>query len=119
MVYEFVYDLCPEYQEKISQCLVLHSKDDDFNVALYSKLLCDNIRPTILNNFCVEKKNFFSSIPMTGRKLLIKTPRTSPWINSYECVMEQKSILEKRLQLNLEDIERRTADYAESILINY
>jgi len=115
MVYEFVYDLCPEYQEKISQCLVLHSKDDDFNVALYSKLLCDNIRPTILGNFCVEKKDFFSSIPMTGRKLLIKTPRTSPWINSYECVMEQKSILEKRLQLDLEDIERRTADYAESI----
>lgn len=59
MVYEFVYELCLEHREKIYGYLVIHSKDDDFNVALYSKLLCENINPNYSKEYCVEKKTTF------------------------------------------------------------
>ena len=61
MVYEFVYESCPDHREKIYGYLVIHSKDDDFNVALYSKLLCENINPKYSEEYCVEKKDYFSS----------------------------------------------------------
>lgn len=118
MIYEFVYNRCPEYHEKIYEYLLIHSKDEDFNVALYSKLLCENINPEYANGYGVEKKRFFSSIPKKGNKLLIKTPRNSSCINGYECVLEQKKLLEERLQKDLIDIERRTAEYSECISIS-
>ncbi|MCW6658934.1 hypothetical protein NHG25_00385 [Aerococcaceae bacterium NML191292] len=119
MVYEFVYELCPEHREKIYEYLVLHSKDDDFNSALYSKLLCENINPEYSEVYCVEKKDYFSSIPTNGQKLFIKTNRNSSWINGYECVLEQKSLIEERLYIDLMDIERRTADYSENIAVPF
>ena len=115
MVFEFVYSLCPEHREKIYECLVIHSTDDDFNAALYSKLLCENINPKFSEGYFIQKKDYFPLIPANGQKLLIKTPRNSSWINGYECVLEQMSLLEERLQLDVEDIERRTADYSEII----
>ena len=117
MVYEFVYELCPEHREKIYEYLVLHSKDDDFNSALYSKLLCENINPEYSEVYCVEKKDYFSSIPTNGQKLFIKTNRNSSWINGYECMLEQKSLIEEHLYIDLTDIERRTADYLENIAV--
>ena len=117
MVYEFVFELCPEHRAKIYEYLVLHSKDDDFNVALYSKLLCENINPEYSEAYCIEKKDYFSSIPTNSQKLLIKTPRNNPWINGYECVLEQKSLIEKRFYIDLIDVERRTADYSENISV--
>lgn len=64
-----------------------------------------------------RKKDYFSSIPTNGQKLLIKTPRNNPWINGYECVLEQKSLIEKRFYIDLMDVERRTADYSENISV--
>ena len=111
MVYEFVYSLCPEHQKKIYVCLVKHSTDDDFNVALYSKLLCENANPEFEKQYSIEKKSYFSLIPSVGQKRLIKTQKSGPWINGTECVLEQLSLLENRIHFRLEDIERRTADY--------
>ncbi|MDU5149825.1 MAG: hypothetical protein E6215_06075 [Anaerococcus prevotii] len=115
MVYEFVYELCPEHREKIYGYLVIHSKDDDFNVALYSKLLCENINPNYSKEYCVEKKDYFSYIPNNGKKLLIRTPRNSHWINGSDCVLEQISLMEERLLINFTDLERRTADYFDNV----
>jgi hypothetical protein len=111
MVYEFVYSLCPEHQKKIYACLVNHSTDDDFNAALYSKLLCENANPEFDKQYSIEKKTYFSLIPSVGQKRLIKTQKKGPWINGTECVLEQLSLLENRIHFELEDIERRTADY--------
>lgn len=119
MVYEFVYELCPEHREKIYGYLVLHSKDDDFNVALYSKLLCENINPEYSEVYCVEKKDYFSSIPTNSQKLLIKTPRNSHWINGCECVLEQKTLMEERLYIDFTDIEKRTADYFDNVEVQH
>ncbi|MCR8969792.1 hypothetical protein [Facklamia sp. 7083-14-GEN3] len=115
MVYEFIYELCPEYREMIYEFLVLHSKDDDFNAAIYAKLLCENINPEYSLDYCVEKKDYFSSIPLNGEQTLIHTLRNGPYINGNECVLEQKSLIEERLCIDLMDVERRTADYSEKI----
>ena len=115
MVYEFVYESCPDHREKIYGYLVIHSKDDDFNVALYSKLLCENINPKYSEEYCVEKKDYFSSIPKNGNKLLIRTPRNSYWINGSECVLEQIALMEERLLIDFTDLERRTADYFDNV----
>lgn len=115
MVYEFVYETCHGHREKIYRYLVLHSRDDDFNVALYSKILCDNINPDYSKTYSVEKKDYFSSIPTNGKKLLIKTSRNSHWINGRECVLEQLVLMQERLYEDFTDIERRTADYFHNV----
>ena len=115
MIYELVYMMCPDSRAEIYNCLVKHSKDDDFNVALYASILCENIDCKFEKNFSIEEKEFFADIPEYSQKRLIKTKRTTPWITGYDCVMEQIERLEKRLNCGLEDLERRTASYSNSI----
>lgn len=115
MIYEFIYMMCQDDQESIYKCLVMHSKDDDFNAALYSKLLCESINSDYPLVFSIPEKGYFSDIPKYGYKRFILIPRNNSCINGSECVLEQKKYLEQRLQLNLDDIERRTADYSERI----
>lgn len=116
MVYELVLELCPEHQETIYKYLVRHSIDDDFNAALYSKMLCENINPEFTNEYSVDKKSFFDLIPSTGKNLLIEKPKDSPYINGNKYVLEQNSYLTHRLNTNLEDIERRTSDFSKNII---
>ncbi len=115
MIYELVYMMCPNSRADIYDCLAKHSKDDDFNVALYAKLLCENIDCKYKFNFSVEEKDFFADVPKYSQKRLIKTKRNTPWINGYDCVMEQIERLEKRLNCCLDDLEKRTALYSNSI----
>ncbi|MCR5628944.1 hypothetical protein, partial [Eubacterium sp.] len=114
MIYELVYMMCPDSRGEIYNCLVKHSKDDDFNVALYASILCENIDCKYKNNFSIEEKDFFADIPEYSQKRLIKTKRTTPWITGYDCVMEQIERLEKRLNCDLDDLEKRTASYSNS-----
>jgi hypothetical protein len=115
MAYELVYTLYPEYQDKIFSFLERHSTDEDFNVALYSKMLCENFEHEFNVRYSVEKKEYFPLIPQNSDKQILITQRNSQWINGRECVLEQISLLENRLQIDLSDIERRTKEYSDHI----
>jgi hypothetical protein len=112
MVYEFIYRMCPETRTTIFEYLKVHSKDNDFNVAVYSKILCENIDGSFSELYDVEYKDFFEDIPVLGSKGLIKTSQKKPWVNGSDYVVGRIEKLQKYLMMDLKDIERRTADYS-------
>ena len=111
MLYELCYAICPEVRDKLDSILLLHSHDDDFNVALYAKILHDTLYSSNEKEFVIAEKEYFNRIPEYGIKRFIKTKKFSPWINGYTCVLEQIELLEKRLEEKLDDLEYRTAEY--------
>lgn len=62
-----------------------------------------------------NSKSYFDEIPNRGHKLFIKKNRPSPWINGYDCVMEQIELLSERLEVDGEHLEKRVADYCDKI----
>lgn len=62
-----------------------------------------------------SSKSYFDEIPNRGHKLFIKKNRPSPWINGYDCVMEQIELLSERLEVDGEHLEKRVADYCDKI----
>jgi len=114
MIYELVYCISPDSRALIGQLLMKHANDEDFNVALYSIMLCEEF--DLKFDFpSLDNKSFLSDIPKNGLKLLLKTPRRNPWINGYESVLLRKELLEKQLNIDLSDIEKRTAEYSDTI----
>ncbi len=111
MTYELLWYFDIHSHETLGQILRKHASDKDFNVALYSNLLLETFGIIDQKKYIKKAQDFFSDIPLYSTKKLIKTVRKNLWINGYECVMEQKERLEKRLKMNLIDVETRTAGY--------
>lgn len=116
MLYELLWYFDKDSRPVLYEIIQKHCKDDDFNVALYSNIILETLWPEQFQKYLMENKSFFSAIPTYGIKKLIKTTRHNPWINGYECVMEMKERIEDCLEINLDDVERRTADYADRLL---
>ncbi len=115
MLYELLWHFDEGSRELLWVMIQKHCKDDDFNVALYSNIMLETLWPDQFQKYLMENKNFFREIPEYGMRKLIKTTRDTPWIHGSECVMEMKERMETSLGVNLDDIERRTADYAERL----
>lgn len=115
MLYELLWHFDKDSRPLLYGIIQKHCKDDDFNVALYSNIMLETLWPKQFQRYLMEDKSFFSAIPTFGMKKLIKTTRDSPWINGYERVIEMIERLENCLGINLNDVERRTADYAERL----
>lgn len=115
MVYELLWYFDENSRLLLYEIIQKHCKDDDFNVALYANVMLETLWPDQFKGYLMDNKKFFASIPQYGSKKLIKTTRNTPWINGYDCVMEMKTRIEKRLELNLDDVEMRTADYADRL----
>lgn len=115
MLYELLWHFDKNRRSLLYEIIQKHCKDDDFNVALYSNIMLETLWPEQFHGYLIEEKSFFSEIPIYGIKRMIKTKRDGSWINGYDCVMEMKERIEKCLEINLDDVERRTADYAEHI----
>lgn len=92
-----------------------HCEDEDFNVSLYSNLLLENYSSDDSFKYIRNSKSYFDEIPNRGHKLFIKKNRPSPWINGYDCVMEQIELLSERLEVDGEHLEKRVADYCDKI----
>lgn len=88
---------------------------EDFNVSLYSNLLLENYSSDDSFKYIRNSKSYFDEIPNRGHKLFIKKNRPSPWINGYDCVMEQIELLSERLEVDGEHLEKRVADYCDKI----
>lgn len=116
MLYELLWYFDEGSRPLLCEIIQKHCKDDDFNVALYSNIMLETLWSNQFQEYLMEYKNFFAAIPAYGIKKLIKTKRDTPWINGYDCVMEMKERIENCLEINLDDVERRTADYAEQLL---
>ncbi|MEE0202435.1 MAG: hypothetical protein U0I51_18090 [Muricomes sp.] len=115
MIYELLWCFDENSRSVLYEIVQKHCNDDDFNVALYSNIMLETLWPRQFQKYLREDKKFFSIIPECGIKKLIKTTRDTPWINGYDCVIEMKERIEKSLEINLDDVERRTADYAEQL----
>ena len=115
MIYELLWNFDVNSRSALYGIVQKHCKDDDFNVALYSNILLESLWPDHFKKYLKENKDFFKTIPEYGTKKLIKTIRNSPWINGYHCVIEMKEEIERRLGMDLDDVERRTADYSEKL----
>lgn len=115
MLYELLWYFDKDSRDILYEIIQKHCKDDDFNVALYSNIMLETLFPEKFQKYLIEDKGFFSEIPLYGVRKLIKTPRNTSWINGYDCVMEMKERIEKCLQVNLNDVEKRTANYMEQI----
>lgn len=115
MIYELLWCFDENSRSVLYEIVQKHCNDDDFNVALYSNIMLETLWPKQFRKYLREDKKFFSIIPEYGIKRLIKTTRDTTWINGYDCVMEMKERIEKSLEINLDDVERRTADYVEQL----
>ncbi len=115
MVYEYVYWVNTSSRKDILEHIKSHSRDDDFNVALYAKLLSETIDYSFAQDFQIEKKSFFGQIPRIGVRRLIKRETATPWITGYDYVIKQIERLSNNLSMDLSDIERRTADYSDNV----
>ena len=102
----FITDTQEEYE-----FIKKHCEDEDFNVSLYSNLLLENYSSDDSFKYIRNSKSYFDEIPNRGHKLFIKKNRPSPWINGYDCVMEQIELLSERLEVDGEHLEKRVADY--------
>ena len=111
MLYELCFSLVPDVRNELENILSLHSHDDDFNVALYAKILHDIFYPDNRERFVIDEKDYFQEIPAYGTKRLIKIDEKTQWITGGKCVLEQIALLENRLLQNLDDLEYRTAEY--------
>ena len=115
MMYELLWYFDKETRSMLYKVVQKHCKDEDFNVALYSNIMLETLFPNHFQKYLMENKSFFSEIPVYGTKRLIKTPRNTSCINGYDCVMEMKERIEKCLEIDLDDVEKRTADYTECL----
>lgn len=115
MLYELLWYFDEESRPLLYEIIQKHCKDDDFNVALYANIMLETLWPDRFQEYFMEDKKFFMEIPEDGIRKLIKTQKDTPWINGYDCVMEMKERIENCLEINLDDVERRTADYVERL----
>lgn len=112
MIYELLWYFDENSRPLLYEIVQKHCIDDDFNVALYSNIMLETLWPNQFRKYLREDKKFFAEIPEYGIKKLIRTIKNTPWLNGYEYVIKMKERLENRLEMDLDDIERKTADYA-------
>lgn len=115
MIYELLWDYREDFHDNMLTILKKHCEDEDFNVSLYSNLLLENYSSDDSFKYIRNSKSYFDEIPNRGHKLFIKKNRPSPWINGYDCVMEQIELLSERLEVDGEHLEKRVADYCDKI----
>lgn len=115
MLYELFISLYPSLKNKLESLIFKHIHDDDFNVALYSKILYESFYSTNGNKLRIEKKDYFDQIPLLGSKYFIKTLDKSPWLSSTQYILKTINELETFLDDDLSDLETRTNAYNESI----
>lgn len=102
-------------QNKLESLIIKHFHDDDFNVALYSKILYESFYSANGNKLRIEKKDYFDQIPLLGSKYFIKALDKSPWLSSTQYILKTINELETFLVDDLSDLETRTNAYNESI----
>ena len=112
---ELLWDYREDFHDNMLTILKKHCEDEDFNVSLYSNLLLENYSSDDSFKYIRNSKSYFDEIPNRGHKLFIKKNRPSPWINGYDCVMEQIELLSERLEVDGEHLEKRVADYCDKI----
>lgn len=95
------------YATDLTEAKSVIANSNDISKRLHG--ICDYFRG-IRNS-----KSYFDEIPNRGHKLFIKKNRPSPWINGYDCVMEQIELLSERLEVDGEHLEKRVADYCDKI----
>lgn len=115
MLYELLWHEDVKSKPILQKIIALHRADEDFNVALYANLLFENMCPELFSGYIKKTQQYFGDIPAYGLKRLIKTKRNTTWINGSDCVMEMKELIENKLNVNLDDVEKRTADYSHTI----
>lgn len=115
MVYELCFALCPKARQALTEIISSHLQDDDFNVALYARILLSVYNGDNSEESETVEKKFFKDIPENGTKHFIELKENTPWITGYRCVLEQIHLLENRLSTNLGDLEIRTAEYETNV----
>lgn len=96
--------------EALKQCPYEKNSNDTMAFSPKVLIVSDDSFKYIRNS-----KSYFDEIPNRGHKLFIKKNRPSPWINGYDCVMEQIELLSERLEVDGEHLEKRVADYCDKI----
>ena len=115
MVYELLWYVAPESREKVIQYVNAHCADENFNVALYSNILLDNILHDPLYEFQKHRQSYFDSVPVFGNQRFLKLPTNSPWVNGQGYVTRAVELMEAVFGNDLADIEKRTNAYAKEI----
>lgn len=115
MLYELCFSLCPSLRPQLETILSVHSHDNDFNVALYSKILHETLWPDCDTKYEVEEKDFFKQVPNYGTRRLIKAKTDTLHISGNDYVLEQIELLQKQISKSLDDLEFRTTEYGQQI----
>ncbi|BBF42414.1 hypothetical protein lbkm_1096 [Lachnospiraceae bacterium KM106-2] len=115
MIYELLMTDAKDNKEYLCEIIRKHCCDEDFNIALYANILMKKNYPKQFTEYIKTQQDYFYQVPQNGFKNMIQVKNDSPWINGTNYVMETIKVLEDSLGENLDDIERRTVKYCETI----
>ena len=114
MIYELLLEYKDGFCDQIKENLIHHCTDPDFNVALYSNLLVENILSDNKTIYVAREQDYFSDIPEHGNKKLFVKLLDHPWIVGEDVVLSQIESLNELFLEDHSDLETKAAEYAES-----